>query len=145
MRKGWLGDRDGAVMGGAPCEELAVTHIVVDPATRWGRGWRVVVLSDKGSPRWRCSVSLSPGRPTAQGPQGALRSLQPSTLQVPEGGGEGNGTDLTRGTNTLAQHPVEKHLLWGRRRAQGSSGVGGRRAEPLPLSSAARGPGSVGG
>lgn len=67
----------------------------------------------------------SPGFP------GALRSLQPSTLQVPEGGGEGDGTDLTRGTNTLAQHPVEKHLLWGRRRAQGS-GWGGRQEGRAP-------------
>lgn len=78
----------------------------------------------------------SPGFP------GALRSLQPSTLQVPEGGGEGDGTDLTRGTNTLAQHPVEKHLLWGRRRAQGSGweGAGGQSPYPFPLQPEAQGP-----
>lgn len=80
--------------------------------------------------------------PVHWGPQGAPRSLQPSTLQAPERGGEGDGTDPTRRTNSLAQHLVEKHLLWGRRRAPGS---GWRRPEPLPLTSAARGPGSVGG
>lgn len=47
-----------------------MTQIAVDPGTRWARGWWVVVLSEKGSPRWRCSVSLSPGRPTAQGTPG---------------------------------------------------------------------------
>lgn len=106
--------------GGAPCEELAVTQIVVDPGTRWGRGWCTVVLSDKGPPRWRCSASLSPGRPTAQGTPGGPKVSAALHTPGPRGWWGRRWHRPDKATDTLAQHLVEKPLLWGRRRAQGS-------------------------
>lgn len=75
------------------------------------------------------------------GSSGALRSLQPSTLQVPEGGEGVMAQTWTRGTTPLHS------TLW-RTSALGKEGgpaawVWGRRADSLPLSSAARGPGSM--
>lgn len=140
---GWETERWGSD-GGAPCEELAVTQIVVDPGTRWGRGWCVVVLSDKGPPRCGCSASLSPGRPTAQGTPGGPTVSAALHTPGPRGWWGRRWHRADKGTNTLAQHLVEKHLPWGRRRAQGSGWKEARAPTPYLCSPRPRVSGWVG-
>ena len=105
-------------------------------------GGGVVVLSDKGSPRTENAVSLSPGRPTTQGPQGSLMSLQPLHTPSPRVRGGGMAQSWQGGQPPLAQRPVEKRQLWGRREDSGLA-VEGDQAPPPPrrrLTSAAQGP-----
>ena len=78
----------------------------------------------------------SPGDP--RGPQGALRSLQPSTLQVPEGGGEGDGTDLT-GDKHPCTAPCGETSALGKEEDSGLGGEGGQSPYPLPLQPEAQG------
>lgn len=126
--------RGGAVIGGAPCEELAVAQIVVDPGTRWGRGWCVVVLSDKGPPRRRCSASLSPGRPTAQGTPGDPEVSAALHTPGPRGWW-GRGWHRPDRGQTPLHSTLWRNICSGE--GGGLRARGGRRPEPLPLTSAA--------
>lgn len=79
-------------------------------------------------------MSLSP-RPTAQGSQGPLKVSAALHTPGPEGGGEGDGTDLTRGTKHSCTAPCGETSALGKE--EGSRlGVGGGQEgrAPTPFS-----------